>query len=144
RSAKGMAKPMSARAESSPAKKEKVRVKAQFTKGEYEIVILDADESTALEEWLNKNGSKQPKGSSKARAPYIQAGFYFAAGKVNAKKVKFEAGGRAVLPPLQFRYSSDKFLLPIRLGLLNAKGKQDLIVFILAEDRYEAANRPNL
>lgn len=126
-----------------PPAKPKVRVKAQFTRAEYQIVILDADESSALEEWLNKNGYKQPKGASKALAPYIQEGFYFFAAKVDVEKVKFEPGGRAVLSPLQFHYTSEKFLLPIRLGLLNANGEQDLMVFILAEDRYEAANRKN-
>ena len=131
-------------AESAPAPKPKVRVKAQFTRAEYQIVILDADESSALEEWLNKNGYKQPKGSAKALAPYIQEGFYFFAAKVDVEKVKFDANGKAVLSPLQFHYTSEKFLLPIRLGLLNAKGKQDLMVFILAQDRYEAANRKNV
>ena len=88
--AKGGAMPLS-KVES--AVKEKVRVKAQFTKGEYEIVILDADESAALEAWLNQNGYKQPKGSAKALAPYIQEGFYFFAAKVNAQKVTFAEDG---------------------------------------------------
>lgn len=141
-----MAKPRSmakGMADAAPAR-EQVRVKAEFTRAEYNIVILEADESTALEAWLNKNGYKQPKGASKALAPYIQEGFYFFAAKVDAKKVKFEPGGKAVLSPLQFNYTSEKFLLPIRLGLLNAKGDQDLLIFILAKDRYEAANWRNV
>jgi hypothetical protein len=125
-------------------KKPKVRVKAKFNRDEYQIVILDADESAALETWLNEHGYKQPKGASKYLAPYIQQGMYFFAAKVDAKKVNFQPGGKAVLSPLQFRYTSKDFQLPIRLGLLNARGDQDLMIFILAEDRYEAANRPNV
>lgn len=126
------------------AAKPKVRVKARFNRDEYQIVILDADESAALEDWLNEHGYKQPKGASKYLAPYIQQGMYFFAAKVDVEKVKFRAGGKAVLSPLQFRYTSKDFQLPIRLGLLNARGDQDLMIFILAEDRYEAANRPNI
>lgn len=119
-----------------------VRVAASFERGEYDIVILDANDSTALESWLNKNGYKQPKGAAKALAPYISGGFYFFAAKVNAKRVQFDAGA-AVLSPIQFRYTSKDFQLPIRLGLLNAKGKQDLVIFVLAKERVEVANRPN-
>jgi hypothetical protein len=43
-----------------------------------------------------------------------------------------------------FHYDTDTFQLPVRLGLLNARGPQDLIVHILARgQRYEAANLPN-
>jgi hypothetical protein len=63
--------------------------------------------------------------------------------KVNLKKVKRE-DGRAVLSPLRFHYDTDTFQLPVRLGLLNARGPQDLIIHILAQSqRYEAANLPN-
>ncbi len=49
-----------------------------------------------------------------------------------------------MLSPLRFHYDSDTFALPVRLGLLNASGKQDLIVHILAKgDRYELANYRN-
>jgi hypothetical protein len=50
----------------------------------------------------------------------------------------------AMLSPLRFHYDSEKFELPVRLGLINAKDKQDLIVHILAKNqRYEVANFPN-
>jgi len=50
-----------------------------------------------------------------------------------------------MLSPLRFHYDSDAFSLPVRLGLLNSGGKQDLIVHILAAGkRYEVANYPNV
>ena len=68
----------------------------------------------------------------------------FFVAKVDPKKVTFE-NGMAVLSPLRFHYDSEKFALPIRLGLVNAKGTQDLIVNILAPNqRYEVANYPNV
>jgi MYXO-CTERM domain-containing protein len=50
-----------------------------------------------------------------------------------------------MLSPLRFHYDSDTFALPVRLGLLNAAGKQDLIVHIVARNqRYEVANYRNV
>jgi uncharacterized protein (TIGR03382 family) len=49
------------------------------------------------------------------------------------------------LSPLRFHYDSETFNLPIRLGLINANGSQDLIVTILARgQRYEVANYKNV
>jgi hypothetical protein len=50
-----------------------------------------------------------------------------------------------VLSPLRFGFDADELRLPVRLGLLNANGKQDLIVYILhPEKRFEVANYPNV
>ena len=54
------------------------------------------------------------------------------------------ASGQAMLSPLRFHYDADEFTLPIRLGLANSSGKQDLIVTILSpEGRYQASNYDN-
>jgi hypothetical protein len=64
--------------------------------------------------------------------------------KVDPKKVKFD-NGMATLSPLRFHYDDDSFRLPVRLGLLNSGGTQDLIVHVIAKNqRYEVANYPNL
>ncbi|MEO2169274.1 MAG: DUF2330 domain-containing protein, partial [bacterium] len=71
-------------------------------------------------------------------------GTKFFVAKVDIKKVKFE-GNKAVLSPLRFHYDSKDFSLPVRLGLLNASGPQDIIVHILARgQRYEVANYKNV
>jgi hypothetical protein len=76
--------------------------------------------------------------------PYVEAGSKFFVAKVDPSKVKFE-GKRAMLSPLRFHYDSEQFDLPIRLGLINSAGKQDLIVNILAPgQRYEVANYKNV
>jgi MYXO-CTERM domain-containing protein len=50
----------------------------------------------------------------------------------------------ATLSPLRVSYDSPDFTLPIRLGLANSSGAQDLIVNVLAPNtRYEVANRPS-
>jgi hypothetical protein len=54
-----------------------VTVEAQYTVGEYDIVILSARESNGLERWLNLNQYRIPKGASRALQPYIKQGLKF-------------------------------------------------------------------
>lgn len=121
-----------------------VQVHAQFSVGEYDIVILSTEHATALETWLHDNAYVIPEGSAPYFQPYVDSGSYFFVAKVDPEKVTFE-NGHAVLSPLRFAFTSDTFTLPMRLGLINSKGSQDLLVYILGVDqRYNAANRPNV
>ncbi len=120
-----------------------VTIEAQFKVAEYDIVVLSAKDSGGLDTWLRKNRYNIPKGADKVLRPYVEQNTKFFVAKVDAKKVKFK-DGRAVLSPLRFHYDSPKFTLPVRLGLLNSSGEQDLIVHVLAKDkRYEVANYKN-
>ncbi|MFO0586581.1 MAG: DUF2330 domain-containing protein [Polyangiaceae bacterium] len=121
-----------------------VTIEAQFEVGEYEVVILSATDSTALDKWLRDNKYKIPEGAEPYLRPYVAEGSKFFVAKVNIAKVKM-VDGRAVLSPLRFHYDSEKFTLPIRLGLINAGEAQDLIVNILSKKtRYEVSNYPNV
>ena len=121
-----------------------VKIEAQFEVGEYEIVILSATDSTALDTWLRQNGYKIPAGAEPHLRPYVQSGMKFFVAKVNIQKVQMK-DGRALLSPLRFHYDSETFALPIRLGLINAGDAQDLVVSILSQGkRYEVANYPNV
>jgi len=63
----------------------------------------------------------------------------FFVAKVNLKE--HQASGLSYLRPIQFAFQSRKFMLPIRLGMINAQGPQDLIVYALTENgRVEATN----
>ena len=107
-----------------------VTVEAKFNVGEYDIVILSAKESGGLEIWLNRNGYKMPKGAKELLKPYIRSSMKFFVAKVNLDK--FAESGYQLLRPLQISYESLKFMLPIRLGMINATKEQDLIVYILS------------
>jgi hypothetical protein len=121
-----------------------VRVEAEFTVGEYEVVVLSALDSGGLDTWLHQNGYKIPDGAEPLLRPYVAKAMKFFVAKVNASKVKFE-GGQAVLSPLRFHYDADDFSLPVRLGMLSSDGKQELVVHLLGRGkRYEVANYPNV
>jgi hypothetical protein len=126
-----------------PKKNLGVTIEAKFEVGEYEILILSAKEALGLETWLKENKYRIPEQAAPLLAPYVQNNWKFFVAKVNAKKVTFQ-DGQAVLSPLRFHYDAEKFELPVRLGLVNSAGTQDLIVHVVSKHRYELANRPNV
>ncbi|MFB6350184.1 MAG: DUF2330 domain-containing protein, partial [Bradymonadaceae bacterium] len=121
-----------------------VEVEAKFSEGEYNIVVLSSNDSSALQQWLTDNNYNIPDGAGPYLEPYIQQGSKFFVAKVDTDEVEFTKDGQAVLSPLRFHYESDQFKLPVRLGLINSNGKQDLIVNILAKGtRYDVSNYPS-
>lgn len=107
-----------------------VRIEEKFTVGEYDILILSAKESAGLETWLNQNGYKLPKGAREVLRPYVRDNMKFFVAKVNLQEL--EKSDSQFLRPLLIAYESPKFMLPIRLGMVNAKGDQDLIIYLLS------------
>ncbi|MBP6842825.1 MAG: DUF2330 domain-containing protein [Kofleriaceae bacterium] len=121
-----------------------VTIEAKFEVGEYQVLILSAKDSTGLDTWLRQEQYQIPPGAEPFLRPYVESGMKFFVAKVDPAKVTFK-DGRAELSPLRFHYDSDEFNLPIRLGLANSSGTQDLIVSILAPaQRYEVANYKNV
>lgn len=107
-----------------------ITVEARFNVGEYDIVVLSAKESNGLETWLNRNGYKIPQGAKQLLQPYIRQKMKFFVAKVNL--AEFEKSGYQFLRPLMMAYESPKFMLPIRLGMINSTSEQDLIVYVLS------------
>jgi hypothetical protein len=116
-----------------------VTVEARYSVGEYEILILSAKESAGLETWLLQNGYRIPTGASAVLASYIRQNMRFFVAKVNVKEQS--RLGFSNLRPLQVAYESPKFMLPIRLGTVNAQGPQELFVYALTrKGRIETTN----
>src|SRR5262249_42638698 len=119
-----------------------VRIEAEYTVGEYDIVVLSAKESQGLETWLKQNNYNIPAGASQALAPYIRSDMKFFVAKVNLIEQKHS--GFTSLRPLQFAFESPRFMLPIRLGMINADGPQDLLIYFLTKQyRIEVTNYRN-
>ena len=107
-------------------------------------MILSAKDSGGLDTWLRQEKYNIPQGAAAALAPYIRDKSKFFVAKVDIKKVKRDAHGVVQLSPLRFHYDANELRLPVRLGLLNSGGKQDLIVHVIHPDaRYEVANYAN-
>jgi hypothetical protein len=116
-----------------------VTIEESYTVGEYDILVLSAKQSDGLLTWLNQEGYKLPEGAEKILGSYIRQDMKFFVAKVNLDN--FETSGYTYLRPLQVAYESEKFMLPIRLGTLNANGPQDLLLFTLTKmGRVEPVN----
>ncbi len=116
-----------------------VTVEAEYTVGEYDIQILSAKESGGLAQWLKQNGYKLPAGAEETLLSYIRQGTKFFVAKVNLEEQA--KTGLKYLRPLQVAFEHPRFMLPIRLGTVNADGKQELFVFALTRTgRVETTN----
>lgn len=116
-----------------------VTIEARYTVGEYDILILSAQQSTGLETWLRENGYRIPAGAATVLTSYVRQNLKFFVAKVNLKEQA--TLGYSVLRPIQVAYESPKFMLPIRLGMVNAEGPQELFVYALTQKgRVEATN----
>ena len=116
-----------------------VIIEAQYQVGEYDILILSAKESNGLETWLSENGYKIPNGASAVLHSYLKQNMKFFVAKVNlGEQAKL---GFSHLRPLQIAFESPKFMLPIRLGTVNADGPQELFIYFLTKQgRVETTN----
>jgi len=116
-----------------------VTIEARYTVGEYDILILSAQQSSGLETWLRENGYKIPSGASSVLSSYVKQNMRFFVARVNlTEQARL---GFSYLRPLQVAYESPKFMLPIRLGMVNADGAQELFVYALTrKGRVETTN----
>ncbi len=116
-----------------------VKIEASYTVGEYDILILAAEQSNSLITWLKENSYRIPDGAESVVNSYIKQDMRFFVAKVNLEEQS--KLGFANLRPIQVAYESPKFMLPIRLGMLNADGAQELYVYALTKKgRVETTN----
>ena len=109
-----------------------VTIEAQYVVGEYDIVILSAEQSAGLATWLKSNGYRLPAGVEPVLEHYLANGMKFFLAKVNLKEQT--RLGTTFLRPLQIAFESEAFMLPIRLGMVNADGPQELFILTLTRN----------
>ncbi len=116
-----------------------VRIEASYTVGEYDILVLSAAQSDGLVTWLTRNGYRLPAGAAQIAGSYLRQGMRFFVAKVNLREQA--RSGFSRLRPLQIAYEHPRFMLPIRLGTVNANGPQELFVYGLTRTgRIETTN----
>ena len=116
-----------------------VTIEAEYTVGEYDIALLSAKESTGLKNYLIQEGYKIPATAESVLEPYIKSNMKFFVVKVNLDNQKNT--GFDYLRPIQINFDHPKFMLPIRLGMANSTGEQDMIVYAFTKaGRVECTN----
>jgi hypothetical protein len=119
-----------------------VTVEESFTVGAYQIDVLSATGAGGLLDWLDEQGFDLPQSSLPVLNDYIQEDFYFLAARVQLSELP---GVGAYLSPLQLRYESASFSLPIRIGTTVSPGQQEVILTVLnrgSEGKASIANYP--
>lgn len=126
-----------------------VTVEQRFDVEEYEVTVIsvtDGDGSRrqpgraeVLQEWLVREGYRVPPAARPVLESYLRQGMHFFLARIDLTEQR--RLGVAWPRPLQVRFDSPKFALPIRLGTVNADGAQDLIVLGLTRHgRIETTN----
>ncbi|MEM1092564.1 MAG: DUF2330 domain-containing protein [Pseudomonadota bacterium] len=116
---------------------DRVTIEAEYEVGEYDILILSAEQSDGLIGWLTDNGYQIPAGAEEVVGAYLKRGMKFFVARVALDR----HSGSSVLRPIQIAYEDENFMLPIRLGTVNAEGQQELFVFALTrQGRVETRN----
>ena len=111
-----------------------VTIEAKYTVGEYDILILSAQA-----EWrprdlaARRTATASPPARRRVLGIYLKQGMKFFVAKVNLSQQ--QKLGFAYLRPIQIAYESPKFMLPIRLGMVNADGAQELFVYAITQAR---------
>jgi len=121
---------------------EGVEVEAAYSVGEYDIVILSATGAEGLVSWLDGNGFELTEAAAPIVQEYIDAEQYFLAARVDLDDLP---DGQSYLTPLQFRYRSEAFSLPIRIGTTVANGAQEVVIYALttgSDGKVGIANYP--
>jgi len=119
------------------------KVEARFAVAEYDVAVLGAKESSGIVDWLKANKYFVPPGADAYLKPLVESGSRFLAVKLDGKKLLFQ-NGIATYSPIRISYESDKFTIPLRYGLPDSPGVQEVVINVLARhQRYEAANYPN-
>lgn len=133
------AMPMAAMSERRRDNARGVTVEATYAVGEYDIQILSATQSGGLVTWLKSQGYRLPPGAVEVLGSYIRQNLKFFVARVNlTEQARL---GFTYLRPLQVAYESPRFMLPVRLGTVNADGPQDLMIYALTrEGRVETTN----
>lgn len=116
-----------------------VTIEAQYTVGEYDILLLSAKQSGGLVTWLKEQGYSLPEGAEPVIGSYLKQSMKFFVAKVNLKE--FDKSGYTQLRPIQIAYEHPRFMIPIRLGTVNSKGKQEVFIYALTRTgRVETTN----
>ncbi|HLV66709.1 MAG TPA: DUF2330 domain-containing protein [Polyangiaceae bacterium] len=114
---------------------------AKTKEGEYRFTVLEPGGDVVG--WLGKKGYKAPANAAATVKPYFVQGYRAVIAEVDPKRIELIGGDRAVLSPIRFVTEQPFDTIPVKPGQLNSPGKQELLVYVLSDGRYEVKNYQN-
>ncbi len=119
-----------------------VDVEAGGRAGIFEWVALTSTGSDALLNWLNDNGYRVPEEADDILDTYIQDGMHFLALRV-AEPDQVSNDGDIEIPPIQFSCQTSQRFYPMAISQISAANETEVLIYVLADHRTEAANVSN-
>lgn len=119
-----------------------VEVEAQGQAGIFDWFALTGSGADALLDWLQANGFAVPDAARPILDGYIQQGMRFLAVRVREP----QSGSGVVLsevPPIQFSVATARRFYPMAISQISAAPEMEVVLYVLADHRVEAANVPN-
>ena len=128
--------------DAAPGQTNLVEVEASGQAGIFDWFALTSTGSTALLNWLNDNDFAVPSEADPILDQYIQQGMHFLALRISQPD-QVEGEGDVQIPPIQFTCQTSQRIYPMVISRISAADQTEVLIYVLAEHRAEAANVPN-
>lgn len=120
-----------------------VVVEAQGQAGIFDWAALTSSGADALLAWLNQNGFAIPDAANDVLAAYIAQDMHFLAVRVREPEA-LETNGEGIgIPPIQFTCATSRRFYPMAISQISAATETEVLIYVLADHRIEAANIGN-
>jgi len=118
-----------------------VEIEASGQAGILDWAALTSSGGSALLDWLNENGFALPPEAADVLERYIQQDMHFLTLRVREPgEVELEEDGEIAIPPIQFTCQTSKRFYPMAISQISAADETEVVVYVLAEHRAQAAN----
>ncbi|MEC7947463.1 MAG: DUF2330 domain-containing protein [Myxococcota bacterium] len=110
--------------------------------GRYEVDVLTPSSVSELGEWAGQRGWAMDEEAQQRMAPHIDRGGVVVTVSIALDQIR---SGSVLLNPLQFAYTSEAMVVPVRLGAIGAVGIQDVVITVItdmADGAVGIANHP--
>ena len=115
-----------------------VKVVHQGAVGPYETVTLSSKDPNALADWLVSNGYSLPEDMKPTVKAYVDEGFDFIALKLKP------GNGVKQMTPVRVVTPGAGYTLPLRMVAAGSGEKVGIVLYVISEGRYQAANFDNV
>ncbi len=98
--------------------------------------IISSDTSSALIDWLNKNGYTFPQDAGQVISYYIGRQYYFIAMKVkkeNSNNPTYYMG----IKPIHIHFSTDTIIYPLRISSISTAAQTEVLLYIFDRRSWE-------
>jgi hypothetical protein len=109
-----------------------------FSVDGYDAVVLSAEQSGALDAWLNANGYAFPADNQDVLAHYLAKGWFFIAFKVSPDAPAGDgatAGDGKQFRPIAVTFATDEIVFPMHISQVSTTERVEVLLYVLSDHR---------